>query len=192
MDHLACFVPAMLALGAHAGAVQGERYNLYMTLARNLTRTCWEMYNQMPTGLSPEFVEFPEGDGMRAGARAKHNLLRPEALEAMYILWRVTGESRYREWGWQMFSAFLRWCKVEEGFAGLKDVTVVPPQNDDTMQSFWLAETLKYSFLLFGPADVLPLSDWVLNTEAHPLRILHDGLQLPPASPPASAPALVV
>lgn len=50
MDHLACFVPAMLALGAHAGAVQGEQYDLYMTLARNLTRTCWEMYNQMPTG----------------------------------------------------------------------------------------------------------------------------------------------
>jgi hypothetical protein len=49
---------------------------------------------------------------MRAGPRAKHNLLRPEALEAMYILWRTTGESRYREWGWQMFVAFLRWCKV--------------------------------------------------------------------------------
>ena len=35
-------------------------------------------------------------------------------------------------------------------------------------QSFWLAETLKYFYLLFCPPDVVSLDDYVLNTEAHP------------------------
>lgn len=30
------------------------------------------------------------------------------------------------------------------------------------------AETLKYFYLLFGPDDLLPLDQIVLNTEAHP------------------------
>jgi len=49
----------------------------------------------------------------------------------------------------------------------------MPPQHDDVQQSFFLAETLKYLYLLFSPDDVLPLDRWVLNTEAHPLPILH-------------------
>ena len=48
----------------------------------------------------------------------------------------------------------------------------MPCQNDNTMQSFWLAETLKYLYLMFSPPDLLPLDKWVLNTEAHPMRIL--------------------
>lgn len=70
------------------------------------------------------------------------------------------------------------WCdiecgvlQVEHGYAGVKDVRHTPCQNDNTMQSFWLAETLKYLFLMFASSDLLPLDQWVLNTEAHPLRI---------------------
>lgn len=62
--------------------------------------------------------------------------------------------------------------QMEVGYAGLKDVTVVPPPTDNTMQSFWLAETLKYLWLLFAPNDTISLDEWVLNTEAHPLRIV--------------------
>jgi len=40
------------------------------------------------------------------------------------------------------------------------------------MQSFFLAETLKYFYLLFSPSSVIPLDEWVFNTEAHPLRIV--------------------
>lgn len=40
------------------------------------------------------------------------------------------------------------------------------------MQSFFLAETLKYLYLLFSPPSVISLDDWVFNTEAHPLRIV--------------------
>lgn len=47
----------------------------------------------------------------------------------------------------------------------------VPPYPDNMQQSFLVAETFKYLYLLFEPAHVLPLEEWVLTTEAHPLRI---------------------
>jgi mannosyl-oligosaccharide alpha-1,2-mannosidase len=43
------------------------------------------------------------------------------------------------------------------------------------MQSFWMAETLKYFFLVFSEPDVISLDDFVLNTEAHPFRIPKPG-----------------
>jgi hypothetical protein len=43
---------------------------------------------------------------------------------------------------------------------------------NNSMQSFYLAETLKYLYLLFSDEDVLPLDKFVFNTEAHPLGVL--------------------
>lgn len=48
----------------------------------------------------------------------------------------------------------------------------VPVESDDVQQSWFLAETLKYFWLLFSPDSALPLHHWVLNTEAHPLQVL--------------------
>jgi mannosyl-oligosaccharide alpha-1,2-mannosidase len=42
---------------------------------------------------------------------------------------------------------------------------------DDKQQSFMLAETFKYLFLLFSPNNLIPLNKYVFNTEAHPLKI---------------------
>lgn len=50
MDHLACFMPAMLALGVHRGAVKGEKADKYLEIAADVTYTCWQMYEQQPTG----------------------------------------------------------------------------------------------------------------------------------------------
>jgi hypothetical protein len=73
----------------------------------------------------------------------------------------------------------LAWCRLELGDAHLQtkeelelqDVNKVPVELENGMESFWIAETLKYLWLLFGPDDLLSLDDWVLNTEAHPLRV---------------------
>lgn len=53
----------------------------------------------------------------------------------------------------------------------MQDVTAVPPVHDNVMQSFWLAETLKYLYLLFSSPELLPLDKWLLNTEAHPIKL---------------------
>jgi len=42
-----------LALASHNGLS-----DQYMEMGKQLTETCWEMYRQMPTGLSPEIVYF--------------------------------------------------------------------------------------------------------------------------------------
>ena len=44
-------------------------------------------------------------------------------------------------------------------------------QLRDSMETFWMSETLKYLWLLFSEDAVLPLDEWVLNTQAHPLPI---------------------
>ena len=46
------------------------------------------------------------------------------------------------------------------------------PGYRDKLESFFLAETLKYLYLLFSDdKDLLPLDKWVFNTEAHPLPV---------------------
>ena len=55
---------------------------------------------------------------------AKHNLLRPETVESLFILWRLTHKQRYRDWAWQIFIAFRTHCRVPGGgYSDLRDVT---------------------------------------------------------------------
>jgi endoplasmic reticulum Man9GlcNAc2 1,2-alpha-mannosidase len=80
--------------------------------------------------------------------------------------------NRYREWGWQIFEAFEKYTKVESGgYTSLDDVTSVPSPKRDKMETFFLGETLKYFYLLFGENDVLPLTN-MCSTQAHPLPII--------------------
>ena len=91
----------------------------------------------------------------------------------MFVLFRLTGDVKYREWGWEIFEAFETHTRVASGgYACLDDVTRVPPPKRDKMESFFIAETLKYLLLLFGDTDVMPLTQVVFNTEAHPLPVL--------------------
>ncbi|KAG9196329.1 Mannosyl-oligosaccharide 1,2-alpha-mannosidase [Alternaria panax] len=169
-----------------------------ITLARELTKTCMGMYKVTATGLAPEIAYFElddppkmyrteilaskseldpsvaDGEGWKADFDLKpadtHNLQRPETVESLLYMWRITGDDIYREWGWDMFEAFVKHTLVEDngGFSSIGDVTKIPPPSRDNMESFWLAETLKYMYLLFSPNDLLPLDQIVLNTEAHP------------------------
>ncbi len=72
--------------------------------------------------------------------------------------------------------ALLRYCRIAEtgGYSGIKDVFNPAGPKDDVMQSFFLAETMKYLFLLFSDDNVVPLEHWVFNTEAHPLPNMPD------------------
>ena len=31
----------------------------------------------------------------------KYYILRPEVIESYFVLWRVTKDPKYREWGWE-------------------------------------------------------------------------------------------
>ena len=55
---------------------------------------------------------------------ANHNLQRPETVETLMYLWRVTKKRKRRDAGWEIIQAFNRCCKIESGgYVGLRDVT---------------------------------------------------------------------
>ncbi|KAF2018514.1 glycoside hydrolase family 47 protein [Aaosphaeria arxii CBS 175.79] len=98
-------------------------------------------------------------------------ILRPEAIESVFILYRITGEQQWQAAAWDMFTAIQRHTETDIGNAALSDVSTDNPPKMDSMESFWMAETLKYFYLIFSDPDVISLDDYVFNTEAHPFKI---------------------
>jgi ER degradation enhancer, mannosidase alpha-like 2 len=94
--------------------------------------------------------------------------LRPEIVESTYYLYHFTGDPEYRRMGEEMFDDFVKYCRAEAGYAALADVTT--KQQLDEMESFVLAETFKYFYLLFAPPETLQFDKVIFNTEAHPLK----------------------
>lgn len=74
----------------------------------------------------------------------------------MFIMHQITGNPIYREWGWEMFKAIDKHCKVEHGYGAYPDVRHTGRVPDDRMESFWIAETLKYHYLLQVRRQSLP------------------------------------
>ncbi|XP_054026994.1 mannosyl-oligosaccharide 1,2-alpha-mannosidase IC [Dryobates pubescens] len=172
MGHLACFSGGMIALGAKQAGE--ERKQHYMNLAAEITNTCHESYARSDTKLGPEAFRFDAGsEAMATRLSERYYILRPEVVESYMYLWRLTHDPKYRQWGWEVVKALEKHCRVEAGFSGIRDVYSTSPTHDNMQQSFFLAETLKYLYLLFCDDDVLSLDDWVFNTEAHPLPVSH-------------------
>lgn len=168
MGHLTCFAGGLFALGGKALGL--ERH---VELGAALTSTCHQSYVRTPTKLGPETFEFTddlEAEVDKNGA--KYYILRPEVVESYFILWRLTHDPRYRLWGWEAVEAIEKHCRIPSGgYSGLRNVDSAKPDHDDVQQSFFLAETLKYLYLLFSDDSLIALDQWVFNTEAHPLPI---------------------
>lgn len=96
--------------------------------------------------------------------------LRPEAIESVFMMYRITGNSTWADTAWRMFEAVEKATRTEISAAAILDMTQVPIIKMDQMESFWLAETLKYFYLCFEDFKAVSLDEYVLNTEAHPLR----------------------
>lgn len=245
MDHLVCFLPGTIALGATGGVPLSEakkspewtrRHDEEILLAKELTKTCWATYLATKTGLAGEISyfeidtphvseldQYPDstiatGTNQKASDKDlplksqslyplansqsthnswrediiirnndRHNLQRPETVESLLYMYRITGDETYRHWGWEMFKSFVKHSAVVEksshyetesgdattyriiSFNSLSNVNTLPAPHRDNMESFWMAETLKYFYLLFSDRDFLPLEENVFNTEAHPM-----------------------
>lgn len=154
-----------------------EVFGEHLAMAEDLARTCHYMYNLTETGLSPEIAYFgtlPDEREFTIRPADTHNLLRPEFVESLFFLYHITGKQIYREWGRQVFDAFEKYSKVggiNGGYTTVNDVR--NPKNvrpRDMMESFWIAETLKYLYLLFlddrAIVDSL-LANYLFNTEGH-------------------------
>ena len=146
---LEAFFPAVLAL---AGDVDR---------ARRLEDSAFAMWSR--TSPEPDTFDYRTLRVVDAGYP-----LRPEIVESAYYLHSSTLDARYLDMGKKMFEDVMDGCRTEEGYAGLK--SVVTREKGDRMYSFFLAETLKYFYLLFAPGNPVDLKKVVFNTEAHPLR----------------------
>ncbi|KAK4186370.1 endoplasmic reticulum mannosyl-oligosaccharide 1,2-alpha-mannosidase [Podospora australis] len=141
-QHLSCFAGGMFAPGGRLFDIAN-----HMAIGKRLARGCARAYNAFPSGLIPEIFKLIPCDTLDGNypfdeERDSRYILRPEAIESIFLLYRMTGKEELRDVAWRMFE----------------------------LQCFWLSYTLKYFYLIFSPPDVISLDKYVFNPEAHPLR----------------------
>ncbi len=146
---LDAFFPAVLA---RAGELES---------ARRLEESAYKMWTTF--GIEPEEIDYKTMKIASPGYP-----LRPEIIESAYYLSFYTKDARYTEMGSTFLLSLVRFCKTDSGYAALKNVET--REKNDSMESFFLAETLKYLYLIYAPRETLDLNKVVFNTEAHPLR----------------------
>uniref|UniRef100_A0A6Q2Y0H2 alpha-1,2-Mannosidase n=1 Tax=Esox lucius TaxID=8010 RepID=A0A6Q2Y0H2_ESOLU len=142
MGHLTCFAGGMIALGAD-GAPEDQTGH-QMEQAAEIARTCHESYARTTLKLGPEAFRFDGGvEAIATRQNEKYFILRPEVIETYMYMWRFTHDPKYRDWGWEAVQALEKYCRVDGGYSGVRDVYASSPNHDDVQQSFYLAETLK-------------------------------------------------
>ena len=146
---LDAFFPGVLAL-------DGD-----LNRARALQDSMFKMWQAH--GIEPEVYNYKSGKVVHGGYP-----LRPEIMESTYILYQKTKDPKYLAMGETMWRDFVKHCRTEIAYAGLKNVET--KEKTDYMHSFLFAETFKYFYLLFAPEKTLDLNKVVFNTEAHPIR----------------------
>jgi hypothetical protein len=146
---LHAFLPAVLAFA-------GDRER-----ARRLQASCFRMWNLH--GIEPEVLDYRTMQATDPGYP-----LRPEIIESAYYLFHYTKDPKYLDMGRTFFESIVARCRTDSGYTTLK--SVVTGEKGDLMPSYFLAETLKYLYLLFAPESALDFDRVVFNTEAHPFR----------------------
>ncbi|HEY6138004.1 MAG TPA: glycoside hydrolase family 47 protein [Thermoanaerobaculia bacterium] len=146
---LHAFFPGVLALGGD------------LRRAKALEAAAFRMWQLQ--GIEPEVLNYKTMTVTYPGYP-----LRPEIIESAYVLHRLTHEKRYEDMGKVFLDSLSAHCRTDAGYTNLK--SVVTMEKGDLMPSYFLAETLKYLYLIFAPDSVLDFKGNVFTTEAHPLR----------------------
>lgn len=146
---LHAFFPAVLAMGGD------------LRRSAQLEASCFGMWNDH--AIEPEVIDYRAMEVLAPGYQ-----LRPEIVESAYYLYRRTKDPRYLEMGRTFFEDLVRYCRTDSGYTTLKNVET--KEQGNLMPSYFLAETLKYLYLLFAPDDALDFDRVIFNTEAHPMR----------------------
>lgn len=148
-QHLSCFAGGMFALG---GRLAGN--DSHVEVGKKLARGCGWVYNAFPTGVMPEIYGMipcesaelcewdesrwkPEDDFIPKGfshARDPRYLLRPEAIESIFITYRITGDSEWQDLAWKMFQSIMKVSRTELANAAVDDVSNPDSLNIDSME----------------------------------------------------------
>lgn len=161
-NHLSCFSGGMFAYGALAE--RRGNWSLQLHTGVKITETCYNWYRSTKSGLGGESARIYNG---LIYPLDETYLLRPETVESIFYMWRITHDQKYRDWGWEIVQSLEKNCRQKVGYAGIN----ANGKPLDKQESFFLAETLKYLYLLFSEDELISLDEYVFNTEAHPLSI---------------------
>lgn len=139
----------------------------YIDFGLELVAGCRNTYSSTATGIGPEVFRWlgeksaanetvpadQEDFYERAGfyITGSSYITRPEVIESYYYAYRATGDPIYQEWAWEAYLAINKTCRVGSGYSSINDVNQVDGGGFQNFQeSFWFAEVLKYSYLIFA------------------------------------------
>ncbi|KAK2024248.1 family 47 glycosyl hydrolase [Colletotrichum zoysiae] len=186
VEQTSCFAGGMFAMAGKLFDIPDD-----VEVGDKLTRGCAWAYKSFKSGLMPEKAHITKCDTVdgcewdeqkwvaQSSQRAPRGFwrvddarynLRPEGIESLFILYRITGKEDLLDMAWDMFQAIQVAAQTDDAHAVVVDVTYAQSRQDDTMESFFFAETLKYFYLIFSDPDLISLDEWVFNTEAHPFK----------------------
>lgn len=147
---LDAFFPALLA-------ISGDTRRAEM-----LQESCLHMWKLHD--IEPEMLNYKTMEVLHP-----NYYLRPEIIESAFYLYQLTGDEKYLAMGRYFWQKLKIHCRTESGYAALENV--ITKEKNDSMESFFFAETLKYFYLLFHPDKIIDLKEHVFNTEAHPIKV---------------------
>ncbi|KAL1284972.1 ER degradation-enhancing alpha-mannosidase-like protein [Trichinella pseudospiralis] len=165
---LEAFWPGLLTLIGDVGAARRIMLNYDLILSQY--------------GMTPEFYSIHK---MEADKRSGYPL-RPEVAESLMYLYRETEDPMLLRMGASIIEAIESSSKTTCGYATVYNVA--DHSIEDRMESFFLAETTKYLYMLFDPDNaihdiggekfviygphgkcVINSGGYIFNTEAHPV-----------------------
>ncbi|KAL2923921.1 Alpha-mannosidase I MNS4, partial [Bienertia sinuspersici] len=123
----------------------------------------WKRYGFTPEGYNLATHSVQQGQ--------KSYPLRPELAESTYWLYKATRDSRYLDAGRDIVSSLQYGARCPCGYCHITDVE--DHKQEDHMESFFLAETVKYLWLLFdlavGPDNLVENGpyQYIFSTEGH-------------------------
>ncbi len=139
-QHLTCFVGGMFGLGGRLFEIDE-----HVEIAEKLARGCGWAYGSFPTGVMPEIFnlmpcenrtvcawdeqEWKKNDDTKlpkgfVNTRDARYLLRPEAIESIFILYRITGKSDLQDLAWEMFQSIMTSTETKYANSAIRDVRV--------------------------------------------------------------------
>ncbi|KAJ2450906.1 Vacuolar protein-sorting-associated protein 33 [Coemansia sp. RSA 2336] len=183
VDTFTNFIPGTLGI---ASKLAGS--DTYFSLAEQLLEAGYSVFAKMPSSLGAEAVRFVRRNvgsdylQLTAQERAQvdrygielqrpYYVLRPELIESLFVMYRLTGKQEYADRVWDIWQGIQRNCRVPNGFVGTANVAADASSTGilntvDSTESFFFAETLKYLYLTFADHDVISLDDYIRGAKA--------------------------
>lgn len=205
MDDYSCFAGGNFLLG---GSYLDRPDFIELGLA--FTDSCHALYNTTVSGLNPLAIGWYGPDNMAAEAQFNGNgstavaaraffekngyfirddasgelyTLYPEPIESMMYAWRITGDTKWQDYNWEVFQAMQagghrppvamsslynvsaprggdQFNDIPRYVLRLKSPYHLSRKLTDARYSYYFAETLKYLYLSFSETNLVSLDDF--------------------------------